>query len=128
PDEEAESAVTEAATVVATDYSRNIRVITAQPGQLSTQRQATVTVEAAQESMVAAGTSGRVASIVALEGSQVEAGDPVVELDSEQLRYQVDSARVAVESARVNLAGAEAAAGEGTSQAQAALQTARLNL
>lgn len=128
PDEEAQSAATEAATVVATDYSRNIRVISAQPGQLSTQRQATVTVEAAQESMVAAGTSGRVASIVAVEGSLVEAGDPVVELDSEQLRYQVDSARVAVESARVNLAGAEAAAGEGTSQAQAALQTARLNL
>ncbi len=110
------------------DFRRNVRVITATEGELRTQRQATVAVEAAQESMVAAGASGRVAQVLAVAGSAVEAGDAVVELDDEQLRFQVDGARVAVESARVNLAMAQSASGEGSGQAQAALQTAQLNL
>ncbi len=114
--------------VTTAEFRRSVRVTQAQEGVLSTRRQATVTVEAAQESLVAAGTNGRVAQVIAVAGTQVQAGDAVVQLDDEQLRFQVDGARVALESARVNLAMAEAAAGEGTSQAQDALQTARLNL
>src|SRR5690554_1586911 len=78
--------------------------------------------------MVAAGASGRVAQLLAVAGSEVQAGDVVVELDDEQLRFQVDGARVAVESARVNLTMAQSASGEGSAQAQAGLQTAQLNL
>lgn len=111
-----------------TTFARSVRVISPEQGVLSTTRRVTVTVESRQESLVASGANGRVASIVKDEGSQVEAGDIVIQLDDEQLQLQLDNARVQVASARVNLSGAEAASSEGAAQAQAGLQAAELNL
>lgn len=110
------------------EFTRSVRTTRAQQGSLTTDRRVTVTVEAAQESLVAAGANGRVLQIVAPEGSTVEQGDVVVQLDDDQLRLQVDAARVAVESSRVNLSMAQSATAEGGGQARAALQTAELNL
>lgn len=121
-------AATSSADVALAQFTRSVRTIPVTEGTLSTERRATVTVEAAQESLVAAGTGGRVQTIVAPEGSVVQAGDVVIQLDDEQLRFQADNARLAVESARVNLQMAESAAGEGGDQARAARQTAQLNL
>ncbi len=117
-------------TVAATTggFTRAVRVIAPDTGSLLTDRQATVTVEAQQESLVAAGTSGRLDTVVNGEGSMVAAGDIVLQLDDQQLRLQVDNARVAVESARVNLQRAQAATSEGAGQAQAGLQAAQLAL
>ncbi len=117
-----------ASTTAPTEFRRSVRTIQAEEGALTTERRATVTVEAVQESLVAAGTGGRVAQIVAPEGSTVAQGDVVVQIDDEQLQLQVDSARVAVESARVNLQMAQSASEEGGGQARAGLQTAQLNV
>lgn len=119
---------TAAATAPVTEFTRSVRTIQAQPGSLTTERQATVTVEARQESLVAAGASGRVDVIVNGEGATVDEGDVVIQLDDQQLRLQADNARVAVQSARVNLQGAQAATSEGAGQARSGLQAAELNL
>ena len=60
---------------------RAVRTIQAQRGVLSTSRSTTVTVEPAQESMIAAGTSGQVARIFKREGATLKDGDAVVQLD-----------------------------------------------
>lgn len=129
--EDASGAVAEdtaATTSAPTVFSRSVRVISPQAGTLTNERQATVTVEARQESLVAAGTSGRLDVIVNGEGSTVLAGDIVMQLDAQQLQLQVDNARVAVESARINVQRAQAATSEGAGQAQAGLQAAQLAL
>ena len=111
-----------------TTFARSVRVISPEQGGLSATSRVSITVESRQVSLVASGANGRVASIVKGEGSQVEAGDIVIQLDDEQLQLQLDNARVQVASARVNLSGAEAASSEGAAQAQAGLQAAELNL
>jgi multidrug efflux pump subunit AcrA (membrane-fusion protein) len=107
---------------------RQVRVITPREGTLSTTRSTTATVEPAQESLVAAGTSGRVAALLHRAGELVSAGEAVVLIDDANLQLQVQNARLAVESARVNLSKATRASGEGEAQARAALTGAELNL
>ena len=108
--------------------TRRVRVVQAEPGELTSQRSTSVTIEPGQESQIAAGTSGTVASIVAQEGSRVQEGDTVVRLDTEDLQLQVDNARTALQSARINLQSAQNSNQEGTQQAQDALQAAQTNL
>jgi multidrug efflux pump subunit AcrA (membrane-fusion protein) len=107
---------------------RRVRTITPQPGALTTTRSTTVTVEPAQESLVAAGTSGRVTALLHRAGELVTAGDAVVQIDDSNLQLQARNAALSVQSARVNLQKASAATGEGTAQAQAALNSAELSL
>ena len=107
---------------------RAVRTVQAEQGTLTTSRSSSVTVEPAQESQVAARTSGQVATILQREGSVVAHGDVVVRLDAENLRLQADNARVAVQSARVNLKKAQNASQEGGQQAQSGLRTAQANL
>lgn len=95
---------------------RAVRTIQAQRGVLSTSRSTSVTVEPAQESMIAAGTSGQVASILKREGATLKKGETVVQLDDETLRLQAEDARIAVESARINLQKATTATQEGSGQ------------
>jgi multidrug efflux pump subunit AcrA (membrane-fusion protein) len=87
-----------------------------------------VTIDPAQESTVAAGTSGQVANITQREGSTVTVGDVVIQLDDTNLRLQADNAALAVERTRVDLRSAELASSENQSQAQAALRAAETNL
>ena len=95
---------------------RAVRVVQAEEGALSTSRSTSVTIEPAQESMIAAGTSGQVASILKREGASLEKDETVVRLDDENLQLQADNARIAVESARINLEKATAATQEGSGQ------------
>jgi multidrug efflux pump subunit AcrA (membrane-fusion protein) len=108
--------------------ARQVRVVTIEEGTLSTSRSTSVTIDPAQESTVAAGTSGQVANIAQREGSTVNAGVIVIQLDDTNLRLQADNTVLAVERARVNLRSAELASSENQSQAQAALRAAESNL
>ena len=108
--------------------TRRVRVAQAETGELTTQRNTSVNIEPGQESQIAAGTSGQVASIVAQEGSRVQEGDTVIRLDAEDLQLQVDNARTALQSARINLSSAQASNQEGTQGARDALQAAQTNL
>ncbi len=107
---------------------RAVRVAVPRTGDLTAQRSASVTVDPARSSLVAAGTSGRVAAVLHHEGSTVEAGETVVRLDTTSLKLQLANARTALESAKIDLAKSEQAAGEGVTQAQAALAAAQANL
>lgn len=108
--------------------ARQVRVVTVEQGVLSTSRSTSVTIDPAQESTVAAGTSGQVANITQREGSTVNDGNVVIQLDDTNLRLQADNAALAVERARVDLRSAELASSEDQSQAQAALRAAETNL
>ncbi len=108
--------------------ARQVRTIQAEEGNLNTTRTAAVTVDPFQESQVAADAAGKVAKILKREGAEVKAGDPVIQLDTAQLQLQVDNARSAVQTARVNLSSAQNSTQEGVKQARNALQNAETNL
>lgn len=108
--------------------NRRVRTVSAETGELTTQRSTSVNLEPGQESQIAAGTSGQVASIVVREGVQVQEGDTVIRLDAEDLQLQVDNARTALQSARINLQSAQNSSQEGAEQAKDGLQAAQTNL
>lgn len=110
------------------ETARQVRVVTVEEGALTTSRSTSVTIDPAQESTVAAGTSGQVANITQREGSTVSQGDIIIQLDDTNLRLQADNASLAVERARIDLRSAELASSENQSQAQAALRAAETNL
>lgn len=58
------------------------------------------TLAAREEVTVSAEVEGRVARLVHDLGDRVAAGDPLVELDQEKLRYKLDEQRAALEQAR----------------------------
>ena len=58
------------------------------------------TLAAREEVTVSAEVEGRVARLVHDLGDRVAAGDPLVELDQEKLRYRLDEQRAALEQAR----------------------------
>jgi len=107
---------------------RKVRVVEPHQGDLTARRSASVTIDPARSSMVAAGTSGQVASVLHREGATVKAGETVVQLDTTSLRLQVQNAQTALESARVSLDKAQRSAKDGLAQAQAALEAAKQNL
>ncbi len=107
---------------------RKVRVVQPRQGQLTAQRSASVTIDPARSSMVAAGTSGQVASVLHREGATVKAGETVVQLDTTSLQLQVQNAQTALESAKVNLSKAQQSARDGLAQTQAALDAAQQNL
>lgn len=100
----------------AQDGVRAVRTVQAKQGVLSTSRSTTVTIEPARESMIAASASGQVARILKREGATLERGETVVSLDDETLQLQAEDARIAVESARINLRKATTANQEGSGQ------------
>ncbi len=112
--------------ITAPEFARQVRVITAEHGDLTLKRSVTVTVEAERESVVASGASGRVSELLVTEGGDVVAGQDVLRLEDEQLSFQVDNARLALSSAQVNLSRAQSASTEGSSQAAAAEVSAKL--
>ena len=107
---------------------RKVRVVEPHQGELTAQRSASVTVDPARSSMVAAGTSGQVASVLHQEGTTVKAGETVVQLDTTSLKLQVQNAQTTLESARVSLDKAQQAAKDGLAQAQAGFEAAQQNL
>lgn len=108
----------------ATAPTRKVSVVTAQEGTLTATRVTAVTIEPAQESSVAAGTSGRVRSVLKRKDEAVAAGEVVVELDTERLQLQAQDAELAVQSASVALQKAQQANVEDQGQASDRLRSA----
>ena len=101
-----------------------VETVTAQLGQLEATRETSVVIGPAQETMVSAGTSGRVLSVAKRQDTPVEAGEVVVQLDTEQLELQVQNAALALSSAQVSLSSAEGLNEDGRVQAELALRSA----
>lgn len=109
------------------DPARRVRVVHAEEGTLTTTRNATVRIEHARESNVAAGTSGRVAQILVREGGRVTEGETVIVLDDAEVQRQLRNAELNLEAARINLRSAELGTREGDAQLDAQLRAARAN-
>jgi HlyD family secretion protein len=107
---------------------RTVRVVTLEDGELRATRRASATVGPARESRVAAGASGRVAELVAREGTAVAAGDPLVRLDASAMQRSLDAAELSREGARINLERAQRAREDTVLQAEAAARAAEGNL
>jgi multidrug efflux pump subunit AcrA (membrane-fusion protein) len=85
-------------------------------------------IEASEEVNVASKISARVSEISADIGSNVNAGDVLIKLDTQDLQAQVDQAQAAVNTAQASLANAEnSTRPEQIAQAEAALDTANKN-
>ena len=110
------------------DAARRVRTVTVATGRLAATKNASVTIEAARQSQVAAGTSGRVARVHARPGEVVAEGAVVVSLDDDQLQAQLENAELAVQSAEVSLTQAQRQSSETIAQLQAQLQSAQTNL
>lgn len=124
--EETATAPSEAATAVA--ETRAVRVVTVAPDTLVATRSASVTLQASQESRVAAGASGRVVEVAAREGAAVAAGDALVRLDPTNAQASVDNAELALAQARINLERARRGNADAAEQAASAVRTAERNL
>ena len=106
---------------------RSVRVIIAEEGELSSSRSTSVSIEPAIESRVAAQTSGQVASILVREGASVSEGQTVVQIDTQDLNLQLANSRIALDSARVNLAIEERANRETIGLQEIQLTSAQAN-
>ena len=110
------------------DPARAVRAAPVTVGPLVATRSASVTLRPAQESRVAAGTSGRVTEVVAREGATVAAGDALVRIDDAPARVAVDGAELALAQARIQLDRARRASTDAVAQAAAGARTAEQNL
>lgn len=136
-DEEAAAANTSASNTATTNESaeasegteraRQVRTLTAEEGTLRATRSTSVTINPLQESRVSSSATGRLQRIYVREGSQVEAGEVIMQLEDDNPRSQLRNAELAVESARINLQSAQRATGESNNQLSAQLESARQN-
>ena len=101
-----------------------VRIVEARLGQLSASRETSVVIGPEQETLVSAGTSGRVLSISRRQDMPVQAGEVVVQLDTEQLALGVQNATLALTSAQVSLEGALGSNEDARVQAELAVRSA----
>ncbi|MDF1523848.1 MAG: efflux RND transporter periplasmic adaptor subunit, partial [Trueperaceae bacterium] len=125
--EDADAAATPA-TTASDAIVRAVRTTTVARDALVAVRSASVTVRPSQESRVASGASGRVLAVVAREGAQVAAGDPLVRLDADVATANVDAAELAVAQARINLDRARRSSDDVVAQAEVAARSAAQTL
>ena len=104
-----------------------VSVITPQPGALEVNRSASATITAAQDSQVAALTSGAVTRVLATAGQRVKVGQAVVQLDSSALQQALDNAQIQLRNAQINLDQTRRNTGQNTGQLQAAITAAQAN-
>ena len=102
-----------------------VRTITATAGTLEARRKASATLSATLDSVVVAEQSGRVVSQQKRVGDRVRAGQTVFTLEDAALRTQLEDARIALESARVNAHTLEKQNPEDLTQARSRLIAAR---
>lgn len=82
-------------------------------------------IDANDQVNIASKISARVSEVLVDIGSKVNAGDPVIKLDTQDLQAQVEQAKAAVNTANANLANAmNSTRPEQIAQAQAALDSA----
>lgn len=122
-DDAAPTAPTEA-TAQTDELSRSVRVIEAKAGALSVTRSASATIEPTQDSQISSAATGQVEAILADSGSQVSAGQGVIQLDDDSLRLQLDNAQLTLKTAQINLQKGENTSGSTSAQTDAALQAA----
>jgi len=85
-------------------------------------------IDANDQANVASKISGRVSKVLVDVGSKVNAGDTVIQLDTQDLQAQVDQAQAAVKTAQANLTNAMSTARpEQIAQDQASLDSATGN-
>ena len=80
-----------------------VNVVEVRQMELPREVEAVGTLNARDETVVSAEVEARVARLAADMGDQVKAGDPLVILDAEKLRYRVDEQRAALEQTRARL-------------------------
>lgn len=117
-----QSEATESRTVLAA-----VKTISPQVGELRSSRSVAVVLEPVRRSEVAAGAAGRVVGVVVKEGSRVQAGQAVIELDGEPARLQLRQAEASLGQARVNLERATRSAQESLAGLRLQLSSARTN-
>ncbi len=104
-----------------------VRVLTPKAGLLTREAQASATLEAERESLVAAGASGRVVRALPA-GTQVQAGEGVVFLDPIPFQEALEAARLSLAQAEANLQRAEAGLGANREALRASLEGAKAQL
>ncbi len=105
-----------------------VSTVAATTGDLSVVRTVSATVTAGRDSNVAAQTGGQVAKLAYAEGDAVPSGATVVQLVDSDLRNSVESARIALQNARITLRQSQNATGESRAQLQSAVRAAQSNL
>ena len=80
--------------------ARSVKTETAQLRDVRRQVDVVGTLAAREEVTVSAEVEGRVARLVHDLGDRVNAGDPLVELDPEKLRFKVEEQRAGLDQAR----------------------------
>jgi len=80
-----------------------VQLLTPQYAILSSERSVSVTLDPRRSASVAAQASGPVSSVLVKEGQRVEAGQSVLKLESTVAQNALSDAKLALESARINL-------------------------
>ncbi|WP_420596418.1 efflux RND transporter periplasmic adaptor subunit [Deinococcus sp.] len=104
-----------------------VSVVTPKQGQLSVARSSSATLTASRDSQVAALTGGAVTSVPVKEGQTVQAGQVVVQLDDSTLRQSLDTARIQLQNAQINLDQTRRNTGQSTGQLESAVTAAQAN-
>ncbi len=101
-----------------------VTVIEAEAGQLETARETSVVIRPERVSEVTAQTAGSILSISKQQDMTVQAGEVVIDLDTQQQQLQLQNANLALSSARVSLANAETTSQSQQEQASLTVQSA----
>ncbi len=105
-----------------------VKVVAATSGSLSVSRTASGTVKSSRDSNVAAQAPGAVGRVLVQVGDRVEAGQAVVLLSDTALRDSVNSARLQLQNAQINLQQGSRNTGQNSGQLQASVASAQANL
>ncbi|WP_293913955.1 HlyD family efflux transporter periplasmic adaptor subunit [Deinococcus sp.] len=105
----------------------NVSVVRPKQGNLSVARSSSATVKAALDSNVAALTGGAVTKVLAQAGQSVQAGQVVVQLDDSTLRQALDTARIGLQNAQINLSQTTRNTSQGDPQLQSAITAAQVS-
>lgn len=103
---------------------RNVEVVTSRAGQLEERLRLTGHLEAFDKAEINARLTGQIAQVLVREGDPVQAGQPVLMMQSTDLRARVQQAATAVEAARARLR--QARAGHGLTGTQVDLEVRRV--
>ena len=104
-----------------------VQLLTPQYAVLSSERSVSVTVDPRRSASVAAQASGQVSSVLVTEGERVVAGQSVLRLESTNALSALSDAKLALESARINLQKARSGQSGNLQVAQDSVKAAQQN-
>ncbi len=111
-----------------TGAAQAVRMVTATQGALRSRRNTSVIIDPGETSAVAAGTSGRVQRVVRPQGSQVNRGQVVVQLDPTTTHLQAQNAELALKGAQLSLSRAQSSFAQNVQLAKDQLSAAQSSL